>query len=168
MRPFGVEVRDDRALAIVPAARLDAGLAAHRRLGAVGADHEPGAELAPIAETDADRIAGRLERREIRAQQYDAHRLGARRERGLDAPVLADVAKVRLAEFGGIEDERVGPGRVLALFPDHHALVGRGTRGDRGPGAGALEELLRRARERRYADVERARPPRARRPAAAR
>ena len=146
---------DDGALPIVPAARVDARLPAHCGLGPVGADHEAGAELPPITEPEPHRVAGRLERRKVRAEQHDALRLRARGERRLDRQVLADVAKVRLAELGGVEDERVRAGRVLAFLPDHHPLVRGRARGDCRPCAGALEELLRCARQRGNAQVER-------------
>ena len=115
----------------------------------------PARNSRPSAEPDADGVARRLERRELGAEQHDAERLGARGERGLDRAVLADVAEVGLAELGGIEHERIRAVRLLALFPDDHAPVGRGARGDGRPGAGALEQLLRGARQRGHAHVER-------------
>ena len=63
--------------------------------------------------------------------------------------------EVGLAELGGVEHERVRAGGVLAHFPDDHAPVSRGARGDRRPGARALEQLLRGARKRGDAQVER-------------
>jgi hypothetical protein len=148
-------VGDDGALAVVPAARFDARKAPHGGLGAVRAHHAAGPEPAPVAELDPDRIAGRLQRREIGAQEHDAQRLGARGEGGLDAAVLADVPEVGLAQLRGVEHQRAGPGRIHALLPDDHPLVSRGAGGDGGPGAGSLEELLRGARESGHAQVER-------------
>ena len=119
-----------------------------------------GAELAAVGERDADRVGRGLERREAGAQQHHAGGDRARGQRGLHRAVLGDVPEVGLAEFRGVEDQRAGPRGIHALFPDHHALVGRGAaRDDRGPGAGALEQLLRGARQRGDAQVERRRRP---------
>src|SRR6185312_8867417 len=73
----------------------------------------------------------------------------------LHEPVLGDPAEIRLARIRGIEHENIRARRRNCVVPHAHALVGlHAWASDASPGAGACENALARAGERRDARFE--------------
>src|SRR5438552_1231994 len=52
MRLLAGEIRDHRRLTVILLGGGDAGVLAHERIGAIGADHEPAADAAAVAQLD--------------------------------------------------------------------------------------------------------------------
>ncbi len=137
VRPLGLQVADDRLLLVGPTRHLDARSFAYRRVGAVGGDDECRAEHATVGQGQACTLGRAFEVGEWRAQQLDSGSARGEQQGRGDHAVLDDVAEIRLAQFGGIEAERLAPRRIRGI-PDDHAFVGTGrSRRHRGPGAHA-------------------------------
>ncbi len=163
MRLFGRHVADDRALRIAPAAGVDAGPLAQRRVGAFGGDDEFGFKAVIPAEAgiqfEDHRTPAFAGVTQFPGLRFREHAGAAERvpQRRAQQTVLDDVPELRHAELGGVEREALR-GRA---FPDLHARVrARAPRGDAAPRAEAVEETRRSRRQRVDARVVVLRAPR--------
>ena len=150
-------MRDDGLLLIVSARALDASELTSTRAGAIGTDEESRGQRTSVVELDSNEVRMGRERHGLRRhEQADVRQFSEARQQGvLDERVLDDVTELVRAELGAVEADLAAR---RSAVPDLHALVGAEPRSaDRRPGAGEIEQALRRRRDGRHAQADLAR-----------
>ncbi len=153
MRPAAGEIRHDRALAIGASFDRDGGLRAHQRAGAVGADHQLGAQLATVLETQAGTPRAERQRLERSGaiQRQTGLVLEPAPERFLQQPVFHDPGEFAAARAIGIEFEQ----RLAVVTVNAHGVHRRCARlGHRAPSAQLRKERGISRTDRVHARVE--------------
>ena len=124
MRFFGANGGHQRVVTVIPEGERDIGMLAQPRLGAVGADHQPGGQHAPVLQRDEGVIfapcylleRGRGNQRDVRQA------FGAFPQRLLDHRIFDDVAEMAEAALVAAE----GDFAEAVAIPHFHRIIGAG------------------------------------------
>ena len=136
MRLLAGEIRDHRRLTVILLGGGDAGVLAHERIGAIGADHEPAADAAAVAQFDRCRV--RVDAQPFAARRRDHFGVQSAPQRILQDRILERPRE--LGHAGAVSIELDARRSVVA--EDTHGVDGREpVCRERLPSADAAQEI---------------------------